>query len=115
MNANRIILERNVIVDVDEAVVRERIEAYFARSGYTQAISQPCLMTYRRGRFLAFSPKKWKVYAVIQIVSDPGQPTRVAAAFDIDTTGQVVIERERRFWKNELNDFEQAVKTGKGG
>jgi hypothetical protein len=105
---------RSISIDVDVAVVRERVVDYFALAGYIQATSQPQLMTYQRpGKFPGWTPKDWKVNVIIQIVSSPGQPTRVTVTFDIDTTGQFVIKSERKYWQNELDDVEQAIRTGK--
>jgi hypothetical protein len=106
-------LDRSMEVDVDENIVRERLISYFTFSGYTQAITQPHLMSFHRGSTIAFTPKGWKVNAIVQIAASPGQPTHVTATYDIDTTGQFVIKSEVRFWENELEDVEQAVRTGK--
>ncbi|MCU0236968.1 MAG: hypothetical protein MUC72_07780 [Acidobacteria bacterium] len=107
-------LERSIGIDIDAAIVRERVSTYFALSGYMQATMQPQLMTYQRpGSFPGWTPKDWKVNVIIQIVSSPAQPTQVVVAFDIDTSGQFVIKSERQYWQNELDNIEQAIRTGK--
>lgn len=106
--------ERSINTDIDVAPVRERLANYFALSGYTQATSQPQLITYQRpGSFPGWTPKDWKVHVIIRIVSSPGQDTQVKVTFDIDTTGQFVIKSERQYWQNELDNIEQAIRTGK--
>ena len=107
-------VERNISVDVDAAIVRERVANYFAFTGYVQATAQPQLLTYQRpGSFPGWTPKDWKVNVIIQIVSSLDQPTGVNVTFNIDTTGQFVIKSERQYWQNELDDVEQAIRTGK--
>lgn len=106
-------VERSISVDTDAAIVRERVANYFALAGYMQATAQPQLLTYLRpGSFPAWTPKDWKVNGIIQIVSNPGQATQVTVTFDIDSTGQLVIKSERQYWQNELDDVEQAIRTG---
>jgi len=107
-------IERSISFDSDPALARERVANYFALAGYTQATAQPQLMTYQRpGSFPGWTPKDWKVNVIIQIASGPGQPAQVIVTFDIDTTGQFVIKSERQYWQNELDNIEQAIRTGK--
>jgi hypothetical protein len=107
-------LERIISSESNESTVRERLAAYFAFAGYTQAISEPHLITYRRGKFLTLTAKGCKVNAVIQISPSPDQTTQVTVTLDIDTTGQYVFERERKYWRKEMDDIEQAILKGKG-
>jgi hypothetical protein len=114
MEADKMKVERSISTNVDAAIVHERVANYFALAGYIQATLQPQLMTYQRpGSFPGWTPKDWKVKAIIQIAASPGQPTQVNVTFDIDTTGQFVIKSERQYWQNELDDVEQAIRTGK--
>ncbi len=109
-------LDRVISADANENTVRERLKAYFVGIGYTQAAAQPNL-TYQRGSslgsLLSFSPKGWKVNAIVQIASSFSQLTQVTVTFDINTTGQLVTESERKFWQNELDDLARAIQTGR--
>ena len=106
-------LERSIHVDIDEALARERAVTYFALAGYSRSICDPHLMSFQRGSFPPWTPKKWNVNAVIQTNPDSMRATRVSLILDVDTSGQMVIESERRFWRNELDDLEQFIRTGK--
>lgn len=106
-------LERSIRVDAGEDLVRERAAVYFALAKYRQAVSQPHLLSFQRGTFPPWSPDKWNVNAVIQTEPASGQATQADIRFDIDTSGQFVIESERRFWRNELDDLERFMRTGK--
>jgi hypothetical protein len=107
-------LERIIKTELNESSVCERLATYFALAGYKQAISQPHLMTYQRGKFLTLTAKGCKVNAIIQISPSPDQTIQVTVTLDIDTTGQFVVERERKYWRKEIDDIEEAILKGKG-
>jgi hypothetical protein len=107
-------LERRITTDVDESTICERLAAYFAIAGYQESVSQPHLLAYRRGKFLSLTAKGSPVNAVIQMGESPDQKIQVLVTLEIDTTGQLVVEFERDYWRQQLDDIEKAVQFGRG-
>jgi hypothetical protein len=106
-------LERNITTEINENTICERLATYFAFAGYRQSISQPHLLSYQRGKFLSLSAKGSPVNAIIQLGERPDQKTEVLVTLEIDTTGQFVVKRERRYWREQLDAIEQAILLGK--
>ena len=98
-----------------EATLCERISNHLTQSGFRLVNSQP-IMIYQRGSIfgsmLSFSPRDWKAKAVAQISSKDEQTKQVCIELDINTTGQMVTEKENAFWQNELDCFAQMAATG---
>jgi hypothetical protein len=107
-------LERSITTDSNESTVCERLATYFAFAGYQQSVSQPRLLAYRRGKFLALTAKGSPVNAVIQIGESPDRKTQVQVTLEIDTTGQFVAAFERNYWREQLDDIEKAIQLGRG-
>lgn len=108
-------LTRLVSAEITEKIACDRATAYFTNAGYAQTPSQSGLAFQRGsvwGSLVSFSPKRWKVTATLDIVSQLGHSTHITATLDIDTTGQEVTESERAFWESEVNGLEQAIQTG---
>ncbi len=106
-------LERTFTITEDEVTIRGRAAAFLERSGYKLVASQP-LLSYRRGAILGFaslSPNAWRVNASINMVPISNR-NQVAVTLDIDTTMQWVTEKERAFWKAELDCLETSMMTG---
>lgn len=84
---------------------RQLIGAYLERVGYRPAGAAPASV-YKRGSRLGslvgFSVKGWHVTATIEVAPGQDESTQVTVSFDIDTTGQIVIKKERAFWDHEL-------------
>lgn len=106
-------LDRTFTVNETEETLRANIASYFVRKGYKQRESGPNL-TFERGSGLgsmvSFSTKKWKVDAAVETRSNPDQSTNVVVTLNIDTSGQIVVKKEREFWENELNDLIASMK-----
>jgi hypothetical protein len=99
-------LERAFTTRESEQASRELIAKYLEGKGYKQRESEPCLV-YERGSALSslfsFSAKHWKATVMVQTTPTADQLTNVVATFDINTTGQMVIKKERDFWEKELD------------
>jgi hypothetical protein len=108
-------IEHTLSVPVSEPIIKERASAYFKNAGY-RALPDGDYLVYERGSFLgsfiSFSPRGWKVRAKVRTkpVSEGGTEARLL--LDINTTGQLITEKERIFWRNELEGLLLAVKTG---
>lgn len=108
-------LDRSITIYENEDTIRSRMDAYLTSVGYKQANNQPNLV-YERGSALgslmSFTPKGWQVKVMIQINATADQATDVVVIADINTTGQLVTEKELSFWNNEIDGLENAVHTG---
>jgi hypothetical protein len=108
-------LEHSLKTDVNEVILRERITTYLTKSGYRLVSSQPTL-SFQRGSMLgsgmSFSPRSWKSEAVLGFSPVGEQTTQVSIMLDINTTGQWVTDKERKFWQVELDNLVQAVSSG---
>lgn len=109
------ILTRTITTTEGESEIRQRIIEVFEKLGYKQADSEP-LLVFRRGSaigsFTSFSPKGWQVEARLEISTDGDQVTLVGVEIDINTTGQLVTDKERAYWDNEITEIEAGILTG---
>lgn len=106
-------LERSIATDLAESTIVERLATYFAFAGYEQSIAQPHVMAFRRGRHLSLTARGCPVNAVIQLAGGPEHKTHVQVTLEIDTGGQFVVEFERKYWGQQMDDIEKAVLLGK--
>ncbi len=108
-------LERSITVSEKIDIIRDRIDAYLNEVGYKQVRVQPDLL-YQRGSLLgslmSFTPKGWQAKANIQVLETSDNAINVVLDIDVNTTGQLVTEKERGFWNLELENFEKAVLSG---
>ncbi len=108
-------LENSIETDVSEVILRERITAYLTKSGYRLTTSQPPLNFQRGSMFgslMSFSPKGWKSSVAINLSTLSEKTSQATIVFDINTTGQWVTDKERKFWQVELNNLVNAISTG---
>ena len=107
-------LERTITVEESRSTLEARTIAYLEQAGYKQVSSQTSII-YRRGSifgtWLSFSPKSWQVQATTQIVSSE-KTSDVSIKFDVNSTGQLITEKERNFWNTELDGLEVAIRSG---
>ncbi|MEN6408478.1 MAG: hypothetical protein ABFD44_02035 [Anaerolineaceae bacterium] len=106
-------LDRTFTVNETEETLRAHVASYFISKGYKQRESGPNLVFERGsglGSMISFSTKKWKANAAVETKSNPDQSTNVVVTLNIETSGQIVVKKERDFWENELNDLVASVK-----
>ncbi len=105
-------LGRTFITQDTPDTARQLIGDYLERAGYKPAGPAPAFV-YRRGSKLGsmfgFSVKGWHVTATIQLAPRNDGSTQATVSFDIDTTGQMVIKRERAFWEQEIEGLVSAA------
>jgi hypothetical protein len=108
-------LELNINSTDKEAIIKKRIITYFNKVGYKLNTSKSVL-EFQRGSFLgtwlAFSPRGWDTTATVLFSSDSKKILKSSITYSIDTSGQLVTEKERLFWKRELEDLEKFASTG---
>jgi hypothetical protein len=108
-------LEHNLNTDISEVVLRARITTYLTNSGFRLVSSQPDL-AFRRGSLFgsvtSFSPRGWESVVVTRFSPTDEKMTQVAIVLQINTSGQWVTDKERKFWQAELDNLNQAISTG---
>lgn len=105
--------QQTITVPEAESIVRSRIFQYMSGHGYTRDEAQPGVLVYRRGlrvgSWLAFRPKDWKVQVTFQLDPPDAYQTQVGVTFDLDTVGQWVTSKERKYWNGEARDLIAAL------
>ena len=108
-------LEHSLNTDISEVVLRERITTYLTKSGYQLVSSQPGL-AFRRGSLfgsvMSFSPRGWESAIMTNFSPSSEKTTQVTLVLQINTSGQWVTEKERKFWQAELDNLLRAISTG---
>jgi len=88
--------------------VDARVAGLLESMGY-RVVRLPDGLTYKRGSLFgsltAFTPKKWA--ARVRVRASAPSPLNVT--FEIDTTGQVLTDAERRFWAKECRMVVDAI------
>lgn len=101
-------LDRTFTTRESEPMARKLIASYLESRGYKQREAN-AILVYERGSGLgswtSFSTKHWKVIVTIQTHPNADGTTNVVAILDINTTGQIVTQKERDFWEKELADL----------
>jgi hypothetical protein len=109
------ILKTAILTKDDEALITERISAYYGKLGYKVKQSDSTLK-FRRGSsmgtWLAFTPMKWKVETIVEFKRESPKSAEVSLVYIIYTAGQLVANYERKFWETELEGAERALMTG---
>lgn len=108
-------LSRNLTTHETEAVARRTVSAYLEGAGF-RPVPGETFLTYERGSvrgsMWSFSPKKWHTRATVQFTPSSTDPegTDVFIALDVNTTGQIVLKRERAVLEKELDGLVAAVR-----
>jgi hypothetical protein len=109
------ILEKHITTKDNDALIKDRMSAYFSQLGYKLKKSDTALVFQRGsalGTWLAFSPMEWKVETMIEIKREPDNRSTVSVVFLIFSHGQLVTSYERKFWETELEGAERALVSG---
>jgi hypothetical protein len=106
-------LTRSVASRETPDAIRGRLEAYLTSRGFRIVPTGPgVLVEARRGSWVgsltSFSPKKWGARLK---VSEPRSET-YRLEFEVNTTGQRVVESEIAFWDSEADGIAKLVETG---
>ncbi len=105
-------LVNSFVSGASEEVLRERMTDHLTKNGYRLVSSQPALTFQRGSRFgsmTAFTPRGWKATVVVGFTANIERETQVSVMLDVDTTGQLVLEREKKFWQSEFDAMVKAV------
>jgi hypothetical protein len=109
------ILETSIISKDNEALIRERISAYFVKLGY-KLIRSDTALVFQRGSspetWMALTPMEWKVEALVEFKHESPKSIKVSVITIISTAGQLVANYERKFWQTELEGAKRALMTG---
>ena len=108
-------LEHTIVVSESEDVVDKRAITWLEKAGYKPVSAQSALV-YKRGSLFgsrtSFTPRGWECHVTIKAAPGSGQTTHVSICFDINTSGQIVTQKERRFWDTELGGLQEAINSG---
>lgn len=108
-------LEHMIVVSETGKVVTNRAITWLEKGGYKPVSTQP-LLVYKRGSLFgsrtSFTPRGWECSVTIEVVPSSDQTTHVSICFDVNTSGQVVTQRERRFWDTELSGLQETINSG---
>ena len=110
------ILEKSILSNDKEALIMERISAYFKRLGYSLKRRSEASLIFQRGSstgtWLALSPILWKVETLVEFKRETPKNLTVSVIYIISTAGQLITDSERKFWKTELAGAERALISG---
>jgi hypothetical protein len=107
-------LEQSFEVTATAHEIEARVGAFMQRNGYHPSADSTLRYSRgsRAGSLVAFSPRKWQTQAVLNQTQLGQSRWQITLALDINDEGQIVTQHERLYWKNELDQFQQAVQTG---
>ena len=111
MELNRTI----TVANSDHALVCERTVAYLTSTGYVQTSRQGELFFHRGsalGSLLSSTPRRWRAEVTVRTAVVSSGATEATVKVSVNTTGQLVTEKERRYWAAELDGLEECVRTG---
>ena len=108
--------ETTLHLEEREKVIEQRIERYFEQQGYHTRHDRGSVY-YERGsawgNYVAMSPSQWHVLATIALRSTDNQALSVDVRLEVDTTGQIVLDRERKYWETAFDVLTDYLETGK--
>lgn len=108
-------LYQSITASVNASILKDRIEKYFLAIGYKK-VEGPGLLVYKRGSYFgsltSFLPKGWLSQVTVEIVSVDGYSSTAAVHYAVNTTGQIVTQKERDFWQDEIDHLVEAAHTG---
>ncbi len=104
-----------VYVDTSKAKMQQRIKNYFERQNY-QARYRGSDMYYERGsvwhNYIAFNPASWHVFAHTELDTTDDERIAVKVWLRVDTQGQMVLDREFRYWQMTFDTLLAFLETG---
>jgi hypothetical protein len=107
-------IEQTITIPISERIIKDRASAFFSNRGYKR-IQKNEAIVYHRGSILgsifSFTPIGWRVRAEVGVKPENGS-THVRLLLHIDTRGQIITQKERLFWKNEVEGLIIAIRTG---
>lgn len=109
-------LEKTIFFDQTPAAVRAQIDQFFTARGY-RAAGGPGEIQYRRGSkwgsLTSFTPKGWLCVISINLRTEGTEASWMQATYQIDTSGQMVTQKEREFWQAEIRQLEETIRSGR--
>jgi hypothetical protein len=109
--------ETTLHLEEREKVIQQRIERYFEEQGYQAKLDTHNQRYYERGsewrNYIAMNPGNWHVFARIQLHTTNDQSLWAQVRLDVDTQGQIVLDRERQYWETEFDVLTTFLETGK--
>lgn len=107
-------LERTFEVTASPSDARQRISASLSQAGYR--LGSESVLKFNRGSIVgslsSFSPRKWKADGQIVFRVLDENSVRLLLDLDVNTTGQIVTERETDYWNAEVDGIQAAIQSG---
>lgn len=103
-------------LDISLEVINRRIHKYMSKLGYQPLSEQSGQYMFRRGTSLgtwtSFNPRKWKTDVTVDVRPMQDQ-CEVKVTYDVDATGQIVLEHEEIYLHQEVEMFLFFLTEGK--
>jgi len=100
-------------VDLDDSDLHERIKAFMSKERF-KVVSKENPLIYKRGTVGgsdgSFNPQKWLCKAEIKFI--PEADKNMLVTFHVTPLFRIVMPWERAFWRAEILDLENAIRTG---
>ena len=107
--------ERTFELETTAIEAEKRVEEFLAQAGYERISTSE--LKYKRGSMLgsltSFSPRKWRASLLTRIHPLDRDRATVSVTLDVNTTGQMVTQREKDYWETEIEGFKKAIESGK--
>lgn len=108
--------EESLNLNLPRTTIQRRIKKYLTNIGYQLVSAQDNHIVYSRGSALgswtSHDPRKWKTCVTIAITGEDEQH-QVNIAYDVDASGQVILQHERDYWAEEIDTFAFFLEEGK--
>lgn len=109
----KIILEREFVANLAQAITEEKIYTILNKFGYTPTEREKHIYkreSSRLNNMITFSPTSRGVEASIHTIKEETNRTLVNVTYTVDATGQLFLSnKEREYWENEIESFESFV------
>lgn len=103
-------------LDLPRTTIQRRIKKYMTNIGYQLTSAQDNPIVYSRGSALgswtSHNPRKWKTLVNIDITGED-ELHQVTISYDVDASGQVILQHERDYWAEEIDTFVFFLEEGK--
>jgi len=107
--------ERSFEIEATTKDAEKRVEEFLAQAGYQRTSNSE--LKYKRGSMLgsltSFSPRKWRASLLTRIHPLDRDRAKISVIVDVNTTGQMVTQREKDYWETEIEGFKKAIESGK--
>jgi hypothetical protein len=106
--------ERTFELETTAKEAEKRAEEFLAQAGYERISTSE--LKYKRGSMLgsltSFSPRKSRASLLTRIHPLDSDRATVSVTLDVNTTGQIVTQRDIDYWETEIEGFKKTIESG---